>query len=66
MMVFEAQGHAPDEATWRYAIAPATAAPFEVSIDGKEVYSAPYHSEERNTPTGPYFVVGIPRRPRSG
>jgi hypothetical protein len=66
IILVEAQGQAADKATWRYAIAPATAAPFEVSIDGKKVWSAPYHSEERNTPTGSYFIVGIPRRPKKG
>jgi hypothetical protein len=59
--VIEAQGPSADKASWRCAVAPATAAQFEVAIDGKEVYSAPYHSEERNVPNGSYFIVGMPR-----
>jgi hypothetical protein len=66
VVVVEAQGAAADKATWRYTVAPATAAQCGVSIDGKEVWSAPYHSEERNTPTGSYFIVGIPRRLKRG
>jgi len=61
IVLLEAQGKTPDQATWRSAVAPATAAPFRVAIDGKDVWSAPYHSEERNTPSGLYFVVGMPR-----
>jgi hypothetical protein len=64
MVVLEAQGPIPEKASWRYAVARATAAPFEVAIDGKQVFAAPYHSKEVNVPSGPYFVVGMPR-PRS-
>ncbi len=61
MVLLEAQGPSPDKASWRYAIARATAAPFEVAIDGKQVFAARYHSETVNTASGSYFVVGMPR-----
>jgi hypothetical protein len=61
MVVLEAQGPTADKASWRYAVAPATVAPFEVAIDGKEVEARPYHSNQHNTPSGSYFVVQMPR-----
>ena len=61
MVVLEAGGLIPEKASWRYAVVRATAAPFEVAIDGKQVFTDRYHSEDVNVPGGPYFVVGMPR-----
>jgi hypothetical protein len=36
----EAEGPIPEKAAWRYAVVRATAAPFEVAIDGKRVFAA--------------------------
>ncbi len=64
MVLLEAQGPTPDKASWRYAVAPATVAAFEVAIDGKKVWAKRYHSEKDNTPSGSYFVMGMPRLKR--
>jgi hypothetical protein len=61
MVVLEAEGPTPDKASWRYAVAPATAAPFEVAIDGKEVEARPYHNDKHNRPSASYFVVQMQR-----
>ncbi len=61
IVVLEAQVPTSDKASWRYAAAQATAAAFEVAIDGKKVWSVPYHSEKVNTPGESYFIVGMPR-----
>jgi hypothetical protein len=61
IVLLEAQGPAVDKAAWCYAVAPATVAPFEISIDGKQVWTAPYHSDAENTAEAPYFAVGMPR-----
>ena len=61
IVLLEAQGPSLDKASWRYAVAPMTVAPFEVAIDHKEVWAEPYHSERKNTPSGSYFTVRLPR-----
>jgi hypothetical protein len=61
MVLLEAQGPTLDKATWRYAVAPVTVAPFEVAIDRKEVWAQPYHSDRLNKPDGSYFTVRLPR-----
>lgn len=61
IVVLEAQGPAADKAAWCFAVAPATVAAFEVSIDGKQVWSSPYHDGAANTAEGPYFTMGMAR-----
>jgi len=60
IVLLEAQESTPGKASWRYAVAQATAASFKVAIDGKEVLAAPYHSDQANTPGASYFCVGMP------
>ncbi len=62
LILLEAQGPSSKEATWHYAVAPITVAPFEVKIDRREVWSKPYHSTARNSPSGPYFTTHLPRK----
>jgi hypothetical protein len=61
IVLLEAQGPAPEQASWRYAIARGTAAPFEVAIDGEQVFTARYHSDKINSPNGSYYVVVMSR-----
>lgn len=58
MVLIEAQGSAPEKATWRFAVARVTVAPFEVTFDRKEVWTVPYHPEGNNRPSSSYFTVG--------
>jgi hypothetical protein len=61
MVLLEAQGPAPEKASWRYAVARGTAAPFEVALDGEQVFTARYHSDKMNSPNGSYYVVVMAR-----
>ena len=56
MLVIEAQGSSPEKATWRFAVARLTVAPFEVTFDRKAVWSEAYHPDAKNRPTAPYFT----------
>jgi hypothetical protein len=60
IVLIEAQGSAPEKATWRFAVARLTVAPFEVTIDRKVVETVPYHSGRMNRPSLPYFVLRLP------
>jgi hypothetical protein len=62
IVLIEAQGPAPEKATWRFAVARLTVAPFEVTIDSKVVETVPYHSGRMNRPSLPYFVLRLPGR----
>ncbi len=62
LMLLEAQGPSPEKASWHYAFAPITVAPCEVRIDRREVWSEPYHSDSRNSPSAPYFTTHLPRK----
>ena len=62
MVLIEAQGSSPEKATWRFAVARLTVAPFEVTIDRREVWTESYHSSSMNRPTLPYFTVRLPGR----
>jgi hypothetical protein len=61
MVLLEAQGPTSDKASWRYAVAPLTVAPFEVAIDRREVWAEPYHSDRVNTPDRSYYAVRMAR-----
>ena len=62
LILLEARGPSPEKASWHYAIARITAAPYEVRMDRREVWSEPYHANSRNGPSGPYFTTHLPRK----
>jgi hypothetical protein len=62
LALLEAQGPSPEKASWHYAFARITVAPYEVRIDRREVWSEPYHSDSRNSPSAPYFTTHLPRK----
>jgi hypothetical protein len=58
MLLIEAQGPSADKATWRFAVAPVTAASYEVTFDRREVWAQPYASGQKD-PNENYFVVRL-------
>ena len=58
MLVIEAQGPSADKATWRFAVAPVTAASYEVTFDRREVWAQPYARGQKD-PHETYFVVRL-------
>ena len=62
MVLIEAQGPSPEKATWRFAVARMTVAPFEVTFDRKAVWSEAYHLDAKNRPTAPYFHISVFRK----
>ncbi|MDR3638065.1 MAG: hypothetical protein P4L84_29945 [Isosphaeraceae bacterium] len=47
LVLIEPRGSAPEKASWQYAVALITAAPYEVSIDRREVCFEPYNPRSR-------------------
>jgi hypothetical protein len=60
MLLIEAQGPSPEKASWQFAVAPVTAASFEVTFDRREVSAQPYPNQR--DPHNTYFVVRLFRR----
>jgi len=60
MVLIEAQGPSADKASWRFAVARLTVAPFEVTFDRREVWTESYHSEQINTHRGCYYSMRLP------
>ena len=60
MVLIEAQGRSIEKATWRFAVAPVTVAPFEVTLDRREVWAQAYHSDQVNVPTSSYYDLMFP------
>ena len=61
ILFVEARGSSPDKAAWHYAVARVTAAPYEVSLDGRDVWTEPYADGQR-TPSEAYYTNRLPRR----
>jgi hypothetical protein len=60
LVVLEAKGTSAADSVWRYATAPVTVAARQVSLDGRSVWTAPYHTEDVNTPNRGYFALLAP------
>ncbi|APW59160.1 hypothetical protein [Paludisphaera borealis] len=54
MLLIEARGPSPEKATWHYATARITAAPYDVTLDKKKVWSESYASGQRDPSEGYY------------